>query len=90
MSGNTMKLSQGNPGAINVILQVAENNLILEILDKNQIYGSKIWFLYKYICDNSIDKMTSLLIQLNENNSNLEIDYKENKINLLKCINENS
>lgn len=90
MSGNIMELSQGNPGAINVILQVAENNIILEILDKNKIYGSKIWFLYKYICGNSIDKMTSLLIQLNENNGNLEIDYKENKINLLKCINENS
>ena len=89
MSSDLMKLSQGNPGAINVILQVAENIIILEILDKNKIYGSKIWFLYKYICDNSIENMTSLLMEFKDNN-NLEIDYKGNKINLLKCLNENT
>lgn len=60
------EMSEGNPGAINVIMQmVARNEQIdpddafgplgpLLSLDTLDVYGSRIYILYKYVCGQDI------------------------------------
>lgn len=53
---NIFSLSQGNPGAANVLSHIldvdpAEAALVMEGLDKMNIYGPRIWIGYKDYCD---------------------------------------
>lgn len=55
------KISEGNPGAIRVIMQCYEKSflcgqLVVAELDIKEIYGSKIWQLYKDECGEDLDK----------------------------------
>lgn len=55
-------LVEGNIGAIEVCMDLAENNLInLLTLDDRGIYGPRIWLLYKDVCGESISKVLLLL-----------------------------
>jgi hypothetical protein len=68
-----ISMSEGNPGALNVIMQIiTESERIdpdavmgpfahLLNLDSCNIYGSKIWILYKDISDSSILKTIAVL-----------------------------
>ena len=68
-----VKMSDGNPGAINVMMQMlqeAENidpQAILGgvgavmSLDTHEIYGSNIWILYKDVCGGDLRKMIMLM-----------------------------
>lgn len=64
----------GNPGAVNVCMQLiqkgkkvdqdlAGDNGFLHILnlDSFGIYGHRIWMLYKYVCEQDINKVVVLL-----------------------------
>lgn len=60
------KLSEGNPGAINVMMQLLSNTEKVDpdalmgplahilTLDSFEIYGCKIWILYKDVCGEDI------------------------------------
>jgi len=73
MISSMMKLSEGNPGAINMILQCTKlvptidpDHLLgsfgfLLSLDSYGIYGSKIWILYKDVCHEDPEKVILLL-----------------------------
>lgn len=54
-----VKLCEGNPGAINVLMSLRETQddyIFLWIaLDKNGINGSNIWILFKDECGEDID-----------------------------------
>jgi len=57
-----IKLAEGNPGAMNVIMQLYQNAAHIDpqdfmgglgsvlALDTHGIYGSRIWMLYKDVC----------------------------------------
>lgn len=64
-------MSEGNPGAINVIMQILDSKIdpdiidplmYILVLDTFEIYGSHIWMLYKYVCKQDI-KMTLGMIR---------------------------
>lgn len=66
------KLSEGNPGALNVILELLDSSRIdpdsvlggfgnLLSLDTHGIYGSNIWLLYKDCCGQSILNVVTVL-----------------------------
>lgn len=67
-----MKLSDGNPGAIHVILEIVREadsidpDLVLGyvgylmMLDTNRCYGSDIWIFYNDICHQNISTMLAL------------------------------
>jgi hypothetical protein len=66
------KLSEGNPGALNVLVTIVKDEDIdpddflgplgtLLSFDTHQIYGSNIWILYKDICGESIVKTVAVL-----------------------------
>ena len=67
------KMSEGNPGAINVIMQLVEKTDELYVgqgfapfecvsrLDKLAIYGPSIWILYKDICHQRIELVFKML-----------------------------
>lgn len=67
------KISEGNPGAITVCMQVLEkgeaidpDNLmgglgVLLSFDTQAIYGSRIWMLYKDVCGEHIGNMLGVL-----------------------------
>lgn len=53
------KLADGNPGALSVVIQAIEENVLfatsgLERLDKAGIRGSDIWVLFKDICESNL------------------------------------
>jgi hypothetical protein len=55
------KISEGNPGALRVLMQCYQKNfivgqLVLTKLDEKEIYGWKIWELYKDKCGEDLDK----------------------------------
>ena len=58
-----MKMSDGNPGALSVIVKFQKEDLPEEgigyvmILDTLGIYGPDIWCLYKDVCDQNIHRM---------------------------------
>jgi hypothetical protein len=68
-----VKMSEGNPGAISVMVQLIESSPIVDpqalmgglgsllSLDTLNIYGSRIWMLYKDVCGQDIAKTIGLL-----------------------------
>jgi hypothetical protein len=68
-----MKLAEGNPGAISVIMQLFEKSAKIDpqdfmgnlgtilSLDTHGIYGSKIWMLYKDVCKEDIKLVVAML-----------------------------
>ena len=61
-----MKLSEGNPGALNVCMQIVSDGpkidpdcarplITLLTFDDLGIYGSRIWMLYKDVCDQDLE-----------------------------------
>lgn len=82
------KLSDGNPGAVNVLMLIIKNNAAIDpddffgplgpllYLDTCGIYGPKIWMLFKDICGQDIVKTLAMLraCQLGLINSNDLID----------------
>lgn len=68
-----MKMSDGNPGAIRVLMELFNKGAIIDpddflgglgailSLDTYGIYGSNIWILYKDICDEDIVKTLATL-----------------------------
>ncbi len=73
MMSIVLKMSQGNSGAANVMVQLFIKNADIDpdsvfgeystvlMLDSMGIYGSEIWILFKDICDQNIHKMILLL-----------------------------
>jgi hypothetical protein len=67
------KLSEGNPGAINVIVLLLEKGEAVDpdaalgglmkvmMLDTYRIYGPRIWMLYKDVCGESIVNTIAVL-----------------------------
>ena len=60
-----VKLSEGNPGALNVCMQILEDSpkidpdcahplITLFTFDDLGIYGSRIWMLYKDVCNQDL------------------------------------
>lgn len=68
-----VKLSDGNPGAVNVMCcllkevsnidkqSIFQHITHLILLDNLHIYGSDIWVLFKYICDTNMVIFMALL-----------------------------
>ena len=66
-------LSEGNPGAISVLMQILVNNQRIDPddcfgplgplfeLDNLDCYGSRIWMLYKDVCDGNLIDMLGVL-----------------------------
>jgi hypothetical protein len=67
------KMSEGNPGALNVCLQMLQDGEQIDpdsamgglgailSLDTLRLYGSKIWMLYKDVCEQDLSKMLAVL-----------------------------
>jgi len=67
------KISEGNPGALNVCIKILtdgekidpDNTMgglgVLLSLDTLGLYGSKIWMLYKDVCDCELSAMLAVL-----------------------------
>jgi hypothetical protein len=67
------KMSAGNPGAINVLLQIYKEAPKIDpqdfmgslgpilALDTHRIYGSDIWILYKDVCRSSILNLLAVM-----------------------------
>lgn len=80
--------SEGNPGAITVLIHLLKNNAAIDpdsmlghigaitMLDVLGIYGSQIWLLYKDICHQDLSKMIAVLraVQLGIVDGQLIID----------------
>ncbi len=73
MASMLHKMSDGNPGALTVLIRTikegpaidpqcafAEFGVMLD-LDTHDIYGSRIWQLYKYVCGQDLTMMLALL-----------------------------
>ena len=68
-----MKLVEGNPGAITVVMEMIKQNSTIDTdsalgelgpllsLDSCAIYGSRIWMLYKDACGENITKTLAVL-----------------------------
>lgn len=68
-----MKMSDGNPGAASVLMQIMTKGKGIDPqsyggsvstllgLDTNEIYGSRIWMLYKDVCKENINKTIAML-----------------------------
>lgn len=69
----TMKICEGNPGAMSVCVELFKNGdkidpdaalgglSCLLSLDTHSIYGSHIWMLYKDVCGENITKTIAVL-----------------------------
>lgn len=67
------KISEGNPGALNVCINILKEGEkidpdnamgglgVLLSLDTLGLYGSKIWMLYKDVCDCELSAMLAVL-----------------------------
>ncbi len=66
------KLSEGNPGAVNVLISILKDgegidkdcaSQLLNVLhlDSLRIYGSRIWMLYKDVCSENLSEMLCIL-----------------------------
>lgn len=75
MQQGIMKMVEGNPGAVNVCVDLLKfgqdvnpeagltsGMVYIMTLDLLQIYGSRIWMLYKDVCGESISKMVAVLV----------------------------
>lgn len=68
-----MAMSEGNPGAVRVMMELYESEPTIDPdscwkglggwfgLDSLDIYGSKIWMLYKDVCGQDIEKVHAVL-----------------------------
>lgn len=68
-----MKMSDGNPGAINVMMCMLKDGGIIDpadvmggfgsilFMDTLDIYGSKIWILFNDLCGRNLSKTIALL-----------------------------
>ena len=68
-----IKLSEGNPGALRVCIDITENGGsidpdgftggtgLLLLLDSLSLYGSKIWMLYKDVCGENLVNTVAML-----------------------------
>ena len=67
-----LKLSEGNPGALSVCMQVLEKGSKIDLdsaspiitlltFDDLGIYGSRIWMLYKDVCHEDLTNMLGVL-----------------------------
>jgi hypothetical protein len=68
-----VKMSEGNPGALNVLVSVLENGSKIDpqdafqglgcilTLDNNGVYGSKIWMLFKDVCKCNISHTIAMV-----------------------------
>lgn len=102
-----LALAEGNPGALTVIMQIMKREDIdpdafmgpfgtLLLLDSHNIYGSRIWVLYKDVCGENVVNMLGLLraVQLgilSEYTLNTAIDNygrirDEEKIDIDSCL----
>jgi len=73
MMGIMVKMSDGNPGGASVIMKILKDGRMIDPqsydgsisamlnLDSNEIYGSRIWMLYKDVCKENINKTIALL-----------------------------
>lgn len=73
MTDVLFKMSEGNPGAISVLMRIlAEGEKIdpqnfmgglgpILSLDSYRVYGPKIWMLYKDVCGHDLVKMLAVL-----------------------------
>lgn len=71
--GAITKMVEGNPGALSVCVKLIKNTEQIDpqsflggfgkimILDTFKIYGSRIWMLYKHVCNQDIVKTIGLL-----------------------------
>jgi hypothetical protein len=69
----TIKLAEGNPGALNVCLELIKNNASVDPIsawgefgtlisfDSCGIYSSRIWMLFKDVCNQDIVKVIALM-----------------------------
>lgn len=61
-----IKMSEGNPGAITVMIEILESDPIMGFLDiicmdERHIRGAKVWCLYKDICKYEVAKMREMI-----------------------------
>ena len=65
-----MKLAEGNPGALNVCMNIIESGPEIDpigglgpllSMDTLGIYGSRIWMLYKDVCGEDLPKTLAIL-----------------------------
>ena len=68
-----MKMSDGNPGAVSVIMSILKEVKRIDPqsydgaistlmnLDSNEIYGSRVWMLYKDVCKENINRTIAML-----------------------------
>lgn len=77
MTDSTMdmmvKMSEGNPGALTVCMRILQQTRQIDpdnaleglgpifALDTLNLYGSKIWMLYKDVCGEDVSRMLALL-----------------------------
>ena len=63
-----IRLSQGNPGALNVVINLIQNYkdtsslMALKILDENEIYGPNLYVLANDHCEQDMIKFKKLVI----------------------------
>lgn len=72
MQGAVIKLSDGNPGAVNVLMQLLTTEEVIDPdsvlgplgtilhLDSHGIYGSRIWMLYKDVCGENLNILVGI------------------------------
>ena len=69
-----MALAEGNPGAINVLMQIMTLSMTersqdilasLLTIDREELYGSKLWVLYKDQCGEDIEATIQALKAMN-------------------------
>ena len=68
-----VKMSEGNPGAVNVLMQLITKTPTIDpkscmgglgtilMLDSCNIYGSRIWMLYKDVCNENIATIIAVI-----------------------------
>src|SRR5215217_1731101 len=66
-----LKISEGNPGALTVLMKIMKEGeaidpqchpmLTVMALDTHDIYGSRVWQLYKDVCGQNMVNMLGLL-----------------------------
>jgi len=68
-----MKMCEGNPGGLRVLVDMIKNGSAIDpndimqglggvlALDSNNIYGSRIWYLYKDVCKGNLSHMIAVL-----------------------------
>lgn len=73
MSSALVKMCEGNPGALIVLLQCVQQEPVIDpdsilspmgavfALDSHGIYGAKIWILYKEVCGSNVPRMIGVL-----------------------------